>query len=64
MIDQYIPCPVCRTQIPINLHQLIQGVQFVCSNCHAAIGLTSESSAVVSEAVEKLEKLKKVPSNK
>ena len=26
MIDQYIPCPVCRTQIPIDLHLLIQGV--------------------------------------
>ena len=51
MIDQYIPCPVCRTQIPIDLHLLIQGVQFSCPNCQAAIGLASESRSVVSEAI-------------
>ncbi len=58
MIDQYIPCPrYVRTQIPIDLHLLIQGVQFSCPNCQAAIGLASESRSVVSEAVDNFEKI-------
>ena len=61
---QYIPCPVCRTQIPIDLHLLIQGVQFSCPNCQAAIGLASESRSVVSEAVDNFEKLKKMAPQK
>lgn len=64
MIEHYIPCPVCKTQIPIDLHQLMQGVQFACPNCYAAIGLAPESQSVVSEAVENLEKLKKAPPQK
>lgn len=64
MIEQRIPCPVCRTQIPVDLHLLIQGVQFSCPNCFASIGLAPESQPVVSEAVENLEKLKKTPAHK
>ena len=58
MIDQYIPCPICKTQIPIDLHLIIRGVQFTCPNCQIAIGFTSESRPVVSEAVDNFEKLK------
>lgn len=54
MIDQYIPCPVCKTQIPIDLHLLVQGVQFSCPNCQAAIGLSAESRPIVNEAVDNL----------
>lgn len=54
MIDQYIPCPVCKTQIPIDLHLLVQGMQFSCPNCQAAIGLSTESRPIVNEAVDNL----------
>ena len=56
MIDQYIPCPVCKTQIPIDLHLLVQGVQFSCPNCQAAIGLSAESRPIVNEAVDNFER--------
>ena len=55
MIDQYIPCPVCKTQIPIDLHLLVQGMQFSCPNCQAAIGLSTESRPIVNEAVDNFE---------
>lgn len=61
MINQSIPCPVCHTPIPVDLRQLVQGVRFMCPHCGASIGLTPESCPVVSEAVEKLDKLKSQP---
>lgn len=64
MIDQYIPCPVCKTQIPIDLHLLVQGMQFSCPNCQAAIGLSTESRPIVNEAVDNFEKLKKLSPQK
>ena len=64
MIDQYIPCPVCKTQIPIDLHLLVQGEQFSCPNCQAAIGLSAESRPIVNEAVDNFEKLKKLSPQK
>lgn len=58
MIDQKIPCPVCQAAIPVDLHQLVQGVRFACPQCGSAIGLAPESCPVVSKAVDKLDKLK------
>ena len=55
MIDQYIPCPVCKTQIPIDLHLLVPGMLFSCANCQAAIGLSTESRPIVNEAVDNFE---------
>jgi hypothetical protein len=34
------------------------GVQFICSNCNAAIGLADESKSIVKETLEKFEELK------
>lgn len=59
MIEQFIPCPVCKTQIPINVHQLIQGIQFSCPNCQVAIGLSTQSQPLVKEALTNLENIKK-----
>lgn len=59
MMEQFIPCPVCRTQIPVNVHQLIQGMQFLCPNCQAAVGLSMQSQPLVKEALTKLDNLKK-----
>ncbi|MCW3102330.1 MAG: hypothetical protein JWO09_770 [Bacteroidetes bacterium] len=56
--DQSIPCPVCQTKIPFDTHQLLTGVQFSCSNCSAAIGLSTESKKLVEETMVKLEDLK------
>ncbi len=64
MIDQYIPCPVCKNRIPIDLHQLIKGVQFSCPTCMAAIGLAAESREVVTDAVTNLDKFKKMQPQK
>jgi transcription initiation factor IIE alpha subunit len=55
---QYMPCPVCNNSIPFNTKQLLMGVQFVCSNCNAAVGLAPESKGIVEDAMEKLEALK------
>jgi transcription initiation factor IIE alpha subunit len=56
--DQSIPCPVCKTKIPFDTKQLLLGVQFVCSNCQSAIGLATESKAIVQKTIEKFEVVK------
>ena len=56
--DQHIPCPVCNTKIPFDTKQLLLGVQFVCPNCMAAIGLATESKEIVEDTMMKLEDLK------
>lgn len=53
--DMSIPCPLCNNKIPFDTHQLLLGVQFVCSNCQSAIGLAAESKEVVRETMQKLE---------
>ncbi len=63
--EQSIPCPTCNTKIPFDTKQLLLGVQFTCSNCHAAIGLATESKTVVEDAMIKFEKEKgKIPKHK
>ncbi|KQN65638.1 MULTISPECIES: hypothetical protein [Duganella] len=57
--EQSIPCPVCNNKIPFNTHQLLLGVQFICSQCSAAIGLAVESKPLVANAMEKLEQVKR-----
>jgi len=54
---QYLPCPVCRTQIPFTVSGLLHGERFVCPNCNAAISLPAESKSQVEAAVEGLERL-------
>ena len=56
---QSIPCPVCKTPIPFGIEKLLNGMKFICPNCHAAIGLGDNSRSQVSEAMNKLEQLKK-----
>ncbi len=56
--DQNIPCPVCQTKIPFDTKQLLMGVQFVCPNCQAAIGLADQSKPLVQETMDKFEQLK------
>lgn len=56
--DQTIPCPVCQTPITFNTRALLTGVQFVCTNCGSAIGLSAKSAPVVSDTMDKFEKMK------
>ena len=56
--DQSVPCPVCNTKIPFDTKQLLMGIQFVCPNCQAAIGLSTESKDVVENTMTKLQMLK------
>lgn len=62
--EQTIPCPVCQTKIPFDTKQLLLGMQFVCSNCHAAIGLAQESKPIVEETMNKFEDIKSKLSHK
>ena len=57
-LDQKIPCPVCNSTIPFDVNQLLMGVQFTCPNCHAAVGLASESKPVVEKTMQKIEDLR------
>lgn len=57
-LEQRIPCPVCNTTIPFDVNQLLMGVQFGCPNCHAAVGLATESKSLVKTTMEKIEELK------
>ncbi len=58
-LEESVPCPVCSTKIPIDVHQMLRGVQFVCSNCNAVVGLGNESRSLVDETMAKLEETKK-----
>lgn len=58
--QQKISCPVpgCGGEIFFDTYQLLQGKQFVCPSCQAAIGLAPESRGVVQEGMEKYESLR------
>jgi hypothetical protein len=53
-----IPCPECTTPILLTPQLLLQGIQFSCSKCNAAIGLSNESKHVVQDSLEKFDKIK------
>lgn len=53
-----IPCPDCTTLIYFDPQMLLQGAQFSCPKCFAAIGLAAESKQIVQESLEKFEKMK------
>ena len=57
--QQTIPCPSCRTNIPFDTHELLLGVQFVCPNCRAVIGLAPESREKVQETIDKFDEIKR-----
>lgn len=55
---QSIPCPLCKTPIPFDTRQLIQGVQFSCPKCSVAVGLATESKDVVKTAMDRFDRLR------
>lgn len=57
--DGGIPCPVCNSKIPFDVHQLLLGQQFACPTCNAVIGLAQESRQAVKSTMQKLEDVKK-----
>ncbi|TAE08826.1 MAG: hypothetical protein EAZ95_16745 [Bacteroidetes bacterium] len=59
MQEQSIPCPVCQTKIPFDVHALLRGVAFTCPSCFASIGIAQEALPTVNDAMQKLEELKK-----
>jgi DNA-directed RNA polymerase subunit RPC12/RpoP len=58
-LEQSIPCPTCNNKIPFDVHQLLAGMKFVCTNCESAIGLAMESQPLVHETMEKFEEVKR-----
>ncbi|RKR83710.1 hypothetical protein BDD43_3924 [Mucilaginibacter gracilis] len=56
--DQKIPCPICNATILFDVKQLLMGIQFGCPNCHASVGLASESKELVQQTMHKIEELK------
>lgn len=57
-LNQNIPCPVCKTSIPVDIQQLLNGAKFNCSNCNSSIGMAEESKAILEQTVDKLKNLK------
>jgi len=58
MQEQKISCPQCQGTIVFDIYALLQGVQFACPQCGAAISLASESKDKVNDTMEKLNELK------
>ena len=56
---QTIPCPVCKTGIPFDAQQLLQGVQFSCAACRAVISLAEESKGLVQKTLESFAEAKR-----
>jgi transcription initiation factor IIE alpha subunit len=59
MQEQFIPCPVCQTQIPFSARALLQGVSFSCPKCFASVSIAHESMDTVQQAMKEFESLKK-----
>lgn len=57
--EQSIPCPVCKTGIPFDTRQLLQGVRFSCPSCGSAIGLADESKGVVQKTLDAFDDAKR-----
>ena len=53
-----IACPACGNPISFDIYGLLAGRKFYCSNCSAALGLSSESYGVVGTTMQKFEALK------
>lgn len=53
---QYIPCPVCKTGVPFDAHQLLRGVRYSCPQCHASMGLAVDSMDLVRTTLATLER--------
>lgn len=56
--EQTIPCPVCKTGIPFDARQLLQGTRFACPGCGAGISLAAESKDVVEKALTAFEEVR------
>jgi hypothetical protein len=58
-MSHHLSCPVCRSQIPIDLRLLAQGGAFRCpsTTCQAVIGLDRGSLATFSGALSRYERL-------
>ena len=58
MSQQTIPCPDCQTTILFDPKLLVMGHSFRCSGCNLTISLAPESTAVVKDALDKLDEIK------
>jgi hypothetical protein len=58
-MNHHLPCPICQSEIPLNLQLLARGASLRCPNatCGAAIGIASQSLAQFSDALGKFERL-------
>jgi len=56
--QQTIPCPACQGQIIFDAHSLLQGKQFLCSSCGAAVGIAAESIEEATSAMTEFNNLK------
>ena len=52
MLEQNIACPNCKNPILFNVHDLLQGVAFSCSQCDVKIQLPGQNSELVSESLQ------------
>lgn len=54
-----IACPNCSSAVALEVMQLIAGTKFRCFQCSALIGLSTDSTALVKEAVERYQSTQK-----
>ncbi|MBB1138096.1 hypothetical protein [Myroides sp. WP-1] len=54
-----ISCPNCNAPVTLEVTQLILGTKFSCGQCSALIGLSSDSTDTVSQAINDYESTKK-----
>lgn len=58
MNEQHIACPNCQNDILFDVHTLLQGKSFSCSNCDAKIQLSVESQSKGSDLLNEFNKIK------
>ncbi len=65
-MTHHLPCPLCQSQIPIDLRLLAQGASFQCPNasCRATIGVDRSNLGTFAGALKKYENMDALRTNK
>lgn len=60
-MDLTLPCPHCKTLIPLQVDRLLEGAKFSCPGCSARIGLEEKSLQALLDAHATSAELKQRP---
>lgn len=54
---QTLACPVCKSQIPFILSELLRGERFTCPGCSAIVSLSTESRQTLQSVTDEFDRI-------